>query len=135
MRLLPQDRRVFPRLTANEHIVLSKQQFGEDSRGLSVDPSPIQTLWASGRPVESASGGEAKLLLLHALLTTKPKLLLLDEPFAHLDAQKSEHILRFIQEAHRQEMAIVLADHTGYAIDGLPFAQRFIIHNHILVPE
>lgn len=64
------------------------------------------------RPVEALSAGEAVLVALGAALVTRPTLLLLDEPFADLDAEQSAHIAALLHRlATTTQMCIVVAEH------------------------
>lgn len=64
------------------------------------------------RPVEALSAGEAVLVALGAALVTRPTLLLLDEPFADLDAEQSAHIAALLHRlATSTQMCIVVAEH------------------------
>lgn len=77
------------------------------------------------RPCETLSGGQVQMLNLAALLTTDPKLLLLDEPTAQLDpvaANRFYQMLRQVHQdfgvtvvlcGHRLELAMPLAGHVA----------------------
>jgi len=64
------------------------------------------------RRVESLSAGQAVLVAIGAALATRPTLLLLDEPFADVDARQSHLIADTLAHlaAHTQ-MCIVIAEH------------------------
>lgn len=57
------------------------------------------------------SGGQKKLVALAALLVLRPRVLLLDEPLASLDASERVRILAVLEKLKRQGMALVLAGH------------------------
>lgn len=64
------------------------------------------------RAVESLSAGEAVVVALGAALVSRPTLLLLDEPFADVDAQQAAHVVALLARlAHATQMCIVVAEH------------------------
>ena len=64
------------------------------------------------RRVETLSAGEAVLVAIGAALATRPTLLLLDEPFADLDAHQSQHVASVLAHlAQHTQMCIVIAEH------------------------
>ena len=50
------------------------------------------------RPCTELSGGQLQLVYIARALASQPKLLLLDEPEAHLDFRNQRHIMRLITE-------------------------------------
>ncbi|MCG2677199.1 ABC transporter ATP-binding protein [bacterium] len=60
------------------------------------------TLKLKDRPMSEISGGERQLTLIARALTQEPKLLLLDEPTAHLDITHQAAILDLIRRLNRE---------------------------------
>lgn len=69
----------------------------------------------SARKISDLSGGEFQRMLIARALAVKPKLLLLDEPTASVDAGAREKIYELLDELNR-EMTIILVTHDLLAI-------------------
>ena len=75
--------------------------------------------------VETLSAGQAVLVAIGAALATRPTLLLLDEPFADLDAEQSQHVADTLAHlAEHTQMCIVIAEHRTEFVSA--FATRTI---------
>ncbi len=70
------------------------------------------------------SYGELQLTALAGALAMKPDLLLLDEPYAHLDARHRQHLMQVIRELVQRGTSVIEATH---AFTGLKQAQRIIL--------
>jgi tungstate transport system ATP-binding protein len=62
-------------------------------------------------PARALSGGEQQKLALIGALATKPDILFLDEPTAHLDFAATKFVEDMIQEAHAAGTTIVMTTH------------------------
>lgn len=63
------------------------------------------------RPARELSGGEARRVALARALVLQPKLLLLDEPTANLDAGQVATLERFLVSLPRQGITVVMSTH------------------------
>jgi ABC-type Mn/Zn transport systems, ATPase component len=69
----------------------------------------------SGRQLSALSGGEFQRLLIARALTVEPKLLMLDEPTASVDASSREKIYTLLGELNKS-MTVVLVTHDLLAV-------------------
>ena len=57
------------------------------------------------------SGGEQQLVMLARILAQQPKILLLDEPFSHLDLNNQYHFIKMIKQFVIEGITIVATMH------------------------
>ena len=95
-------------LTSNN--VLHELAFGAESLGLPQEEiarrvAETATYFGIGdwlhRDVHALSGGQQQLLILAAVMLTRPQLLLLDEPTARLDSHAAQTFLQWLQTIRR----------------------------------
>jgi iron complex transport system ATP-binding protein len=63
------------------------------------------------RHVTSLSGGERQLVLLARALTQQPKMILLDEPTAHLDLANKARLMEILRRLHAAGSTIIFTTH------------------------
>lgn len=126
---------LFPHLTVNENVA-----FGLDVRGISRSETAsrvaailekVQLAGLGGRYPHQLSGGQQQRAALARALVINPKVLLLDEPLANLDARLREEMRFYIRHlqrefgittvyvTHDQAEAMVLADRIVIMKDGV----------------
>jgi energy-coupling factor transport system ATP-binding protein len=95
-------------------------RFGLENLGLEPGVIADRLQWASGvlelgpfleRSPHQLSGGEKQRVVLGAILALRPRLLLLDEPFAHLDPQGSERLRALLKTLPGEGLAVVVVEH------------------------
>jgi energy-coupling factor transporter ATP-binding protein EcfA2 len=105
--------------------VESELTYGLESLGLPHDEIEQRLEWASklaelgdlmDRPPHFLSGGEKQRVALGSILALRPQLLLLDEPFTHLDPQGAEELRRILRTMKSEGMALILVEHRLHEI-------------------
>lgn len=115
----PDDQIIFP--TVIEELAFSLRALGEERRearrraGEFLRAHDLEA-W-SDRAIGSMSHGQRQRLCLMALNIVKPRVLLLDEPFASLDLLTQAALMRQI---HASDSQIVLATHMLQQVQGFP---------------
>ena len=68
------------------------------------------------KPPHTLSGGEKQRVALAAILALRPKLLLLDEPFTHLDPEGAEQLRTILRMIRSQGMSFIIVEHRLHEI-------------------
>jgi energy-coupling factor transporter ATP-binding protein EcfA2 len=105
--------------------VESELAYGLESLGLAHGEIEQRLAWASkvaelgnllDRSPHFLSGGEKQRVALGSILALRPRLLLLDEPFTHLDPHGAEELRRILRRMKSEGMALVLVEHRLHEI-------------------
>lgn len=117
---LPQDASVFRRLTVEENIqavlelqqennkYLNKKQINENLESLLEE---LQITHIRKNTAISLSGGERRRVEIARALATRPRFILLDEPFAGVDPIAVIEIQRIIQFLKSRNIGVLITDH------------------------
>lgn len=112
---LPQEASVFRRLTVAENILLALEAQGRDD---SEKTERLDELLAEFKIEHirdsygmSLSGGERRRVEIARALATKPKFLLLDEPFAGIDPIAVADIQNIIRHLSSRGIGVLITDH------------------------
>lgn len=104
--MLFQDQALWPHLDARSHLeVVLGSDDGAVARGLAE--VGLESL--ADRLPEDLSGGERQRLAIARALATRPQLLLLDEPFNHLDADTCRSVAGLISKLQSETDTLVIA--------------------------
>ncbi len=110
-----QDSALFPHMSVEDNILYGYQLTPAEYRN--IEPAQLFELFKiSGlleRDVDSLSGGEKQRVALARALATSPRLLLLDEPLASLDAAFKGSIIRYLAHIWRDlQIPMVYVSHS-----------------------
>ena len=71
------------------------------------------------QPVQTLSGGEQQKVALAQIYCQRSSLILLDEPFANIDAKSRAELLELIKNLKKQKISFVVCDHDQNGYQGL----------------
>ena len=111
---MPQKKNVFEDFTVEENLSVSAGIYPKKKSKERIDKVyeilPILKNMKSRRPFYM-SGGEKQLLAFGNALIHSPKLMLLDEPFAGVDAVNSEVLARSIENLKKDNITCLIVEH------------------------
>ena len=112
---LPQEASVFQKLTVEQNVMailetikMSRQERRDRLEEL-LDELSIKHL--RGNKAYSLSGGERRRLEITRALATRPKFLLLDEPFTGVDPIAIDDIQRIVRDLRDKGLGVLITDH------------------------
>ena len=112
---LPQEASIFRKLTVAENIqaILELQSLTADEMANRLDAllEDLSIAHLRDNPAISLSGGERRRVEIARALATKPRFILLDEPFAGVDPIAVLDIQRIIGFLKDREIGVLITDH------------------------
>jgi ABC-type Fe3+/spermidine/putrescine transport system ATPase subunit len=128
MKYLAQDFDLMPFLSVEENIrkYLSVHYPEESDRRAEELLNTMELMPFRNKQARYLSGGQQQRVALAKVLAQKPELLLLDEPFSHIDHFRRNYLRRNLFAYLREEgISCLCATHDYH--DVLPFAQRVMV--------
>ncbi len=111
--LVPQESHLFPHLSVRENLAFAASD-------IDFIASALQVTTLLDRPPRILSGGEKRRVALGRALASEPSLLLLDEPFAGLDALRRREAMALLADVRRRfNVPMVVVSHVPEEIIGL----------------
>jgi lipopolysaccharide export system ATP-binding protein len=115
MGYLPQERSIFQRMTVRDNLLAvleampyrRRERFAEAARLM----AELEISHLEHNSADTLSGGEQRRLELARSLATKPRILLLDEPFAGVDPIAVQEIQELVVRLRRKNIGILITDH------------------------
>ncbi len=108
----PEGRRIFPRLTVRENLLLGAHRLPDDEKRRALEE--VYALFRrlaerAQQPAGTLSGGEQQMLSLGRALMGRPKLLLIDEASLGL-MPKVHQFFQVLAQIHRQGLSILMVE-------------------------
>jgi lipopolysaccharide export system ATP-binding protein len=115
MGYLSQEPSVFQKLTVEENLlaILETQGLSRDARKKRAAEliAQFNLKHKAGDPAHTCSGGERRRLEIARALVTRPRLMLLDEPFAAVDPHTVEELQNEVRRLAIDGIAMLVTDH------------------------
>lgn len=112
---LPQEPSTFRKLTVAENILAIVEAIGiPRSQRAALVAGHLEELHlthVAKQPAYTLSGGERRRLEIARALVTKPKFLLLDEPFAAIDPKSVSEVQKIILQLKARGIGVIITDH------------------------
>ena len=83
---------------------------------------------------EALSGGEQQRVAIARAMSSKPPLILADEPTGNLDADTARQVMDYLMELNRQGSTVIMATHDLHLLESHP-GDIFRLHAGALVEE
>lgn len=119
---VPQEGALFPHLTARGNIEFA----GRDGAKLEHLADVLDLEPLLGRRPAALSGGEKQRVAIARALMSRPRILLLDEPLAAIDAPRKERIVRYLRRI-RSEIDVPMIYVTHYPVEALALADEALV--------
>lgn len=117
--LVPQNETITFALSVREYVLLGRAPYVQpwelpsphDHEIVSEVLESLEILDLQDRAVSSLSGGERQLVIIARALAQRPRILLLDEPTAHLDLSNRARVTQVIRKLAQQGITVLFTTH------------------------
>ncbi|MGJ8617972.1 MAG: molybdenum ABC transporter ATP-binding protein [Sulfitobacter sp.] len=113
-----QDARLFPHLSVRENLTFGARYAAPDSQGANLDEvcALLGLDDLLNRAPNTLSGGEKQRVALGRALLSRPRMLLMDEPLASLDAPRKQEILPYLEQLRDGPLGLPIL-YVSHAVD------------------
>ncbi len=128
MKLVAQELNVMPFTTVAENLAthLSRLNEKDDASRVSELLEVVDLVEHAGRKVKDLSGGQKQRVALAKALAKEPELLLLDEPFSHIDSFRKNKLRRVLFNYLKEKnIACITATHDSE--EALAFSDKLLV--------
>lgn len=135
LQMVFQDLGLWPTRTVRQNVLDAARATGQPAPEAAADGllERLRLQHCAARKPGSLSGGEARRLALARALVTRPRVLLLDEPFTSLDPAAREEGFVLLDELLRETgAAVLLVTHDPWEADRLGGARARLLDGKIL---
>ena len=135
---LPQETSIFRKLTVEQNIRMVLEMQGlnraEQKDKLEELLDELNLMARCSQQADTLSGGETRRVEIARALATKPRYMLLDEPFAGIDPRTVEDLQTIIKDLQKKGLGILITDHNVREI--LKIASRsYVMRNGSIETE
>lgn len=119
LALVPQDEHIPFEYTMRDYVLLGRAPYlgplqAPGAEDITIAESALETVGLrhlADRSVAETSGGEKQLAMVARALAQEPRVLLMDEPTAHLDLRNRRRAVDLIRRHRREGVTVVLTTH------------------------
>lgn len=128
MKLVEQDFNLMPFTTVQENVAthLSRQNVNEDNKRVQELLNVVGLSTYSNTLIKHLSGGQKQRVALAKALANEPTVLLLDEPFSHIDSSQKNRLRRSLY-AYLKKKGITCITATHDSKQALSFSDEILI--------
>jgi putative ABC transport system ATP-binding protein len=120
---------LLPGIPVLENVMLPAYPVGEDRRALARRARGLLDLLRvghrAGARADWLSGGEAQRVAIARALVNDPKVIIADEPTAHLDSRLSQEFLEIVADMRARGKTVIMASHDAIVHDS-PVVDRTV---------
>ena len=135
VQMVFQDLGLWPARTVRQNVLDAARASGQSNPQSAADGllDRLGLASAAARKPGSLSGGEARRLALARALVTRPRVLLLDEPFTSLDPSAREAGFTILDQIlHETDAAVLLVTHDAWEAERLGGARARLLNGKVV---